>query len=327
MVTLLRCAFLALSPIMCILSNNWLVVWMCLEVRTITFSFIVIIKRRTKEEPEAAMKYFIIQSRASGLLLALFLLKFFIIISRKEKTILRMVLILKIGAIPLHLWLLRVRKSLKWNLLTVLITWQKLAPIYLLLFSRKLIIIIRAIISIIVGTILQYKNNKIRLLIAYSSISNSCWIMIGIVIRTTITIIFISVYFLSVSIINLVFKNKASIKNSRIKKITRIHVIFFFILLLRGIPPTIAFVPKWMLIKEFSTQSMSFFSILFITFTAINFYIYLRLSLKLIINTERKNYHKIKINKIQTLFATIAVFCGILTMNVFCYVWIKDCFW
>jgi len=82
-------------------------------MRTITFTFLVIMKRKSKAEPEAAIKYFIIQSRASGLLLALFLIKFFFIISTKEKTILRMILVLKIGAIPFHLWFLRVRKSLK----------------------------------------------------------------------------------------------------------------------------------------------------------------------------------------------------------------------
>jgi len=223
-----RYTFLILSPILCFLSNNWLVVWVCLELRTLTFTFNVIINRTTKTEPEAAIKYFIIQSSASGLLLALFLLKFFMLMSRKEKVLLRLVLILKIGVIPFHLWFLRVTKTLTWNFLTVLITWQKLAPIYLIIFRNKLLLMVRAMSSMLIGTLLQYKNNRLRILIAYSSISNSCWIMIGLLINTLIITIFVTIYFLSVILINIILKRKTLIKRSVSKKTVGMYTIFFF---------------------------------------------------------------------------------------------------
>jgi len=197
-----------MAPLFCFLSNNWLVIWICLEVSTLTFTFIVIINTQIKLEPEASIKYFIIQSRASALLLALFLLKFFSFLSRKEKIILRIILILKIGVIPFHLWFLRITKTLNWNFLTLLMTWQKVAPIYLILFSNKMILIIRATISMSVGTILQYKNRRLRIMIAYSSIANSCWIITGAVLNVLMIILFISIYFLAVAIINITFKKK-----------------------------------------------------------------------------------------------------------------------
>jgi len=205
-----------MAPLFCFLSNNWLVIWICLEVSTLTFTFIVIINTQIKLEPEASIKYFIIQSRASALLLALFLLKFFSFLSRKEKIILRIILILKIGVIPFHLWFLRITKTLNWNFLTLLMTWQKVAPIYLILFSNKMILIIRATISMSVGTILQYKNRRLRIMIAYSSIANSCWIITGAVLNVLMIILFISIYFLAVAIINITFKKKNPYKKVNI---------------------------------------------------------------------------------------------------------------
>jgi len=202
---LFRYIFLFLAPILCCLSNNWLIIWVCLELRTLAFTFVVIINTKIKVEPEASIKYFIIQSSASGLLLAIFLLKFFVILSNKEKVLLRMILVLKIGAIPFHFWFLRVRKSLNWNFLTLLMTWQKVAPIYLIIFRNKLLLLISAIFSIAIGTLIQYKNNNLRLMMAYSSISNTCWIITGILLNMLIILMFVLIYFLSVSIINFVF--------------------------------------------------------------------------------------------------------------------------
>jgi len=42
------------------------------------------------------------------------------------------------------------------------------------MFASKYFILIRAILSIIIGTVLQYKNIDRKKLIIYSRISNSC---------------------------------------------------------------------------------------------------------------------------------------------------------
>jgi len=123
-------------------------------------------------------------------------------------------------------------------------TWQKVAPIYLIIFSNKLILLLRAILSIVMGTIMQYKNNNLRLLMSYSSISNTCWIVTGVLLNLFIILMFILIYFLSVIVINFIFKTRTLIKSSGFKKTLNLYSVFLFILLLRGIPPTIAFVPK-----------------------------------------------------------------------------------
>jgi len=274
------------------------------------------INTKISVEPEGSIKYFIVQSRASRLLLALFLLKFFVVLSSKEKILLRLILILKIGAIPFHFWFLRVRKSLTWDFLTLLMTWQKVAPIYLIIFSNKLLLITRAVFSILFGTLLQYKNSNLRLIIAYSSISNTCWIIVGILLNVLIMVFFVSIYFLSVGFMNTIFKGKTILKRSNFKNIRGLYIGFFFVLLLRGIPPTIAFIPKWLLIKEFVSNRLSLFSVFALTFTAINFYIYLRFFMRVLMRSENKTFLRLKIDKKLKLTSRLLIFFGILFMSV-----------
>jgi len=181
--------FLILTPLLCFSSMNWIIIWLCLEINTITFSFLIRHTNMQAEGIECGLKYFILQSRASACML--FCIIIFAEKTAKIKMGLPLLLLFKLGIVPIHTWFVLVGSKINWSMLTVLITWQKMIPIYLIIYSLKLLSIARAILSIIFGTILQYKNIKRKSLIIYSRISNSCWIVIAITINIQLIVVFL----------------------------------------------------------------------------------------------------------------------------------------
>jgi len=81
-------------------------------------------------------------------------------------------LIIKIAASPFQEWFVNIRKNIKKYQLTLLITWQKLAPIFLILFQTKYLVIAFVILSIRIGSLLQLNKTNMIEIIRYSSVFN-----------------------------------------------------------------------------------------------------------------------------------------------------------
>ena len=236
----------------------------------------------------------------------------------KIKTGLPILLLFKLGIVPIHTWFVLIGSKMNWSILTILITWQKTIPIYLIIYSLKIIALIRAILSIIIGTILQYKNIKRKRLIIYSRISNSCWIIVAILINIQLILIFCTIYFFSVAIIIQIIKIK-QLKTT--KKRNELIASFLLILILAGIPPSIGFIPKWILFKEFVLNNITTTAFILFFFTTINFYVYLRLFLKTLMKRESNNVIELKNNRFIKFIASFSTIYGIMFLAIFCYAW------
>jgi len=230
-------------------------------------------------------------------------------------------IILKLGLVPIHTWFVTVGSKIKWKILTIMITWQKIIPIYLLMFASKYFILIRAILSIIIGTVLQYKNIDRKKLIIYSRISNSCWILLAALLNLQMTIIFCLIYFSIVIISIIILENKIQTKNEQLKDREEIVLTFITILILAGIPPSVGFFPKWILFKEFLQNNISFVALMIFFFTTVNFYIYLRLFIKVITKKENRNYSNIKMRKKTKVSIISLISFGVVLLSVFCFAW------
>ena len=298
---------------LCFSSRNWLIIWICLEINTITFSFLLRHTNNLSEGIECGLKYFILQSRASACLL--FCVLAFSEKTRKIKVGIPLLLLFKLGIIPVHTWFVLIGKKIKWPLLTTLITWQKTIPIYLITYSIKIPLLVRSILSIVFGTILQYKNNGRKTIIIYSSISNSCWIILSIILNIQLILSFCLIYFSSVFIIIKVIEKK-QLNNSR--KENELTLRFMLILTLAGIPPSLGFLPKWILFKEFVIRNISTIAFILFFFTAINFYVYLRLFTKTLTKKERVNIIKMKTNTAIKFTASFISIFGIVAIAIFC---------
>jgi len=275
---------------LCISRNSWIIVWITLEINTLAFCGILSIPhKKSNKIIECRIKYFIIQSIASSI---------FIIISIQTKTLYNIIiiqnvivitLILKIAASPFQEWFVNIRKTIKKYQLTLIITWQKLAPSFLILFQTKYLLIMFILLSMIIGSLLQLNTTNIIKIIRYSSVFNLGWILIAITIDTKIFLWLRILYWVSVIIIIYLLKNiKINTLNTESKRNITKWILLIVIANLAGIPPLSRFLIKWVLITSMVKLSLVFISTIALIIRAINFFIYLRIIRKqVLINTNK----------------------------------------
>jgi len=160
------------------------------------------------------MKYFVIQSVSSVLLLRR------ITISNSPKLTFTFLiflpllsLLVKIAASPFQEWFVRIAKNSRSYPAFILITWQKLAPVFLLLYQTKGIIWPFLLLSIIIGRVLQIDKISILEILAYSSVFNLSWMIIAITIRNHLMMIFCLIYWSSVLLVIYWMKTSKQKKN------------------------------------------------------------------------------------------------------------------
>lgn len=140
-----------------------------MEINLLGFIILII----SNKDNERALKYFVIQSLGSVVLISSsFLSENFSINS--IQILINLSLLLKLGAAPLHFWLPVIIENLNKYQLTFLLTWQKLAPLYLL-FSLSLIHINMLFIltRLILGAAGSINELRIFMLLTYSSINHT----------------------------------------------------------------------------------------------------------------------------------------------------------
>lgn len=283
--TLIFRSLLALS------SSHWLMVWASLEVNIISFIPLVTISTWSSET-EAAVKYFLFQALGSSLLLLRSFTPFL-------SFLLIFAMIVKLGMAPFHFWFPSVINSVTWPLCLTLSTWQKIAPLTILLStsSSSLMFITLASINALVGGFGGLNQSQIRPLLAYSSIGHIGWI-IGVSIFSPWVRALYFLFYLVHSLILFgyfwVF-NITSLKNfssSSNFSPSTILVISFILLSLGGLPPLAGFIPKWIAISLFTTPFMPLFLILG---SLINIFFYLNITLAALLR-KGHNFSSTKIS-------------------------------
>lgn len=219
-------------------------------------------------------------------------------------------LLTKIGAAPFHFWFPEVMEGLSWINSLILLTWQKIAPIIILIYNINFVLFFFIIIlfSVLIRGILGFNQTRIRKILAYSSINHIGWIISSIFISETTWLYYFLIYriisiniILIFNILNIFYLKQlfSSINNNFILK-------FFFIfnfLSLGGLPPFIGFLPKWLTVENLVQRGFFLLTFLIITLTLITLFYYVRLIFRtLIINIREINYFlKYKFNQFWTL--------------------------
>nr|YP_005255124.1 NADH dehydrogenase subunit 2 [Fergusonina taylori]ADY85991.1 NADH dehydrogenase subunit 2 [Fergusonina taylori] len=172
---------LVMSTLVAISANSWLSAWMGLEINLL--SFIPLVKDNTLMSSEGAMKYFLTQALASSVLLMSL-----IILSMKNSYmnfnlmnsnfLLVSALLTKMGAAPFHFWFPSMIENISWMNSLILMTWQKIAPLFLICnLLLHPIVYMSIILSAIFGAIGGLNQTSLRKLMAYSSINHLSWML------------------------------------------------------------------------------------------------------------------------------------------------------
>ncbi|YP_009048977.1 NADH dehydrogenase subunit 2 (mitochondrion) [Pomacea canaliculata] len=254
-------------------SVHWLGIWAGLEINLIAFIPILVYSKGITSS-ESAVKYFIAQAMGSAFLILGSLIGFspsfswnFMDFSAHSYSIsllmVNLALILKMGAFPLHYWLPSVMAGLQWMSCLILVTWQKVAPVFLMMsffevsymFWFALLMSLVGAGSSMVGGAGGIGQTQVRVLLAYSSIGHLGWIMFSIVFSSMAAKMYFFIYVLiSVGIfLNLWIldaKNMISVKSFNQGFNINIVNILVLLISLAGLPPLLGFVSKMIVVMS-----------------------------------------------------------------------------
>lgn len=89
-------------------------------------------------------------------------------------------LVLKLGIVPLHTWLIRLMEELRWDTIILLASLQKVVPLILLFKSNFTPLLSVLVLSALGGTWGLFGQKRAKLFIAYFSLLRSAWLLLGV---------------------------------------------------------------------------------------------------------------------------------------------------
>nr|YP_010277850.1 NADH dehydrogenase subunit 2 [Turanoclytus namaganensis]UHY95165.1 NADH dehydrogenase subunit 2 [Turanoclytus namaganensis] len=280
---------LLVGTLITISSYSWFSMWLGLEINLL--SMIPLMSNSKNLYPsESALKYFITQALASSIVL----FSIIVMMNLKESApqdsenllmmILNSALLTKVGAAPFHSWFPEVMEGLDWVNCLILLTWQKIAPMIMIMYNMNMTAFFSSIIifSSLISGILGLNQISLRKIMAYSSINHIGW-MIAAMHSQSIWIVYFIVYtIISINIVTIFQQNKIfSIKqlNSILNQSKPLKILFIVnFLSLGGIPPFLGFIPKWLTINSLVNMNFYLISFILIIFTLVTLYFYLRIT-------------------------------------------------
>nr|QIZ12539.1 NADH dehydrogenase subunit 2 [Tonicina zschaui] len=282
-------------------SAHWFGVWIGLEINLI--GFIPIMVQETKsEEVESSVKYFLIQSVGSSLLLLGILLTFFSYGSWSLNSfggylcsnLMLVSLMLKLGMSPFHFWLPSVVGGLSWLCNIILLTWQKVGPLFSMFFFfsiSKEFLLLLIILSSFFGGVGGVNQTSLRGLLAYSSILHLGWVVSCLFLSLEVCFLYFVVYSFLLIMVCLLFifmeiKNNKQFSSVFLwKKEFRVYFCLS-VLSMGGMPPMLGFFMKWFVLMKLSLSSLFFISLFLILGSMVSLYYYLILSFSVILSEE-----------------------------------------
>nr|AZL93178.1 NADH dehydrogenase subunit 2 [Dendrocerus sp. ZJUH_2016009] len=275
------------SIIMNLSSSSWLMTWMLIELNLL--SFIPIMLNQTKlKNNSIMMKYYVIQTFSS--IIMLFSLSFSMIIFINQlKTLMFWSMMMKLGLPPFHNWFINIMKKNSWLICAIISTIQKVIPILILsffMFSNNLMIIILILLMffLLINMSKFFNSSSMKLIMSYSSIINSFWIIITSLFNKFIMILFMSIYFLSTWFIMYIFKMMKikllnNLMNSQLSK--WMYMILMMSMIISAIPPSLMFTMKLMMI--YLNLLNKYILLILIIISSISVIIYFRLFFKIML--------------------------------------------
>nr|ALO76479.1 NADH deshydrogenase subunit 2 [Chapuisia ellenbergeri] len=323
-----------IGTLISISAYSWFNMWIGLEINLL--SIVPLMKSSKNIFPaEASLKYFITQALASTMVLFAVILSLYTSdyipnnLNYWFMMIMNSALLTKLGAAPFHAWFPEVMEGLNWMNNLLLLTWQKLAPMVLIMYNLKMmwLLIFIIVLSSIIGGILGFNQTSLRKIMAYSSINHISWMLASMLNFKLIWFSYFLIYtFISINIIFIFYSLNAfnvtqlffSLNSNKLIKL----LFIFNFLSLGGLPPFLGFFPKWIVINNLILNHFYALSVILIIFTLVTLYFYIRLTFStltismtenLIIFSKINNYTMIFLN----IFTLLSLFLCTSIFNIF----------
>nr|YP_010444564.1 NADH dehydrogenase subunit 2 [Antialcidas floripennae]UTI38474.1 NADH dehydrogenase subunit 2 [Antialcidas floripennae] len=267
-------------------SNNWMTIWLGIELSMMCF--IPIMSNKLKLNSESCIKYFIIQSLSSSIMMM-----GVIVMSMWDwNMIIVMSMLIKLGASPFHTWVVSIIEGMKYYAIFIMLTLMKLAPINMMSYlNQNLNLFIT--LGLIIGSTSGLNQNSMKKVVTYSSIFNMS-LMIASIDSSEIWLSFFLMYTMSLMLLSyLIMKLKLNFINQMIinNYNTTIKMCCWFTFLsMGGFPPFMGFFGKLMVIKFLIGTNELLITFITIMTSLIVMFFYMRtmtMSMTLFFNTPK----------------------------------------
>nr|AGN71460.1 NADH dehydrogenase subunit 2 [Pleurodema thaul] len=285
---------MALGTVTTLSSYHWILAWIGLEINTLAI-IPLMTKTPHPRAIEAATKYFLTQAAASALILFASTLNAWISgewaintpISSAPAILLSIAIAMKLGIAPFHFWLPEVLQGLSLQTGLILSTWQKLAPMALLIqlsqSTNLNLLLILGLLSAMIGGWGGINQTQIRKILAFSSIAHLGWMVAVLKLSPQLTLFNFALYIVMTSTLFLTFmfmntKNIFELSTSWPKAPALTALSLLTLLSLSGLPPLTGFLPKWLIAQEMIKQDLTVFALVILLSTLLSLFFYLRLT-------------------------------------------------
>nr|AHB11736.1 NADH dehydrogenase subunit 2 [Rhinichthys obtusus] len=284
---------LGLGTTLTFASSHWLLAWMGLEINTLAI-IPLMAQHHHPRAVEATTKYFLTQATAAAMILFASTTNAWLTGSWDMNDMSNPIasamviaaLALKIGLAPMHFWMPEVLQGL--DLLTglVLSTWQKLAPLALIIQTAHaidpLLLTTLGLMSALIGGWGGLNQTQLRKILAYSSIAHMGWMIIVLQYAPHLTLLALLVYIFMTSSAFLTLKASSSTKIGTLATVWSKSPVLttaaaLVLLSLGGLPPLTGFMPKWLILQELAKQGLPLLATVMALAALLSLYFYLRL--------------------------------------------------
>nr|YP_003540748.1 NADH dehydrogenase subunit 2 [Pseudoleptodeira latifasciata]ACD77317.1 NADH dehydrogenase subunit 2 [Pseudoleptodeira latifasciata] len=272
---------------------HWLMTWACLEINTLSMTP-MISKPNHPRATEAAAKYFLTQTTASTTLLFAATMnamntsnwEMHLTSQPAATMIITLALMMKMAAAPLHFWLPEVSQGTTTLSTLTILTWQKIAPLTVLLIIHNktniTLMLTSAIMSVIIGGLSGLNQTQLRKLMAFSSITHTGWIMATLTMAPNISILTFTIYTVATMPVFMLLNTTKmmTIKDMGTTWTMSPHLMLMMsitMLSLGGLPPLTGFMPKWLILNKMIYLNMPIEATMMAITSLLSLYVYMRL--------------------------------------------------
>nr|CCI69381.1 NADH dehydrogenase subunit 2 [Metacrangonyx sp. 5 MDMBR-2012] len=286
---------LGVSIVMMVSMNSWFLIWFFIEMNLLSFIPLIMMKK-SKFSVESSLKYFFIQTLSSifiliGVLMLFMNLGFYDYLFIGGLSI-------KLGLAPFHQWVVNIVEGLTWPLIGILLTIQKIGPFmlfnYMYMMSESIIYIIYfvSVSCAMVGALGGLFTSSLRKIMAFSSISHSSWMVLGLLMSVYLWLLYFVFYcFIFFSVLSYLSKFNLSTLNHMFLKMSFFSSLGLSVgaMSMGGLPPLSGFIPKFIFMKEF-IEFYNFFLFVFLLLSVfISLFFYSRVFVLNLIYFTNKN--------------------------------------
>nr|YP_003541000.1 NADH dehydrogenase subunit 2 [Hypsiglena torquata]ACD77463.1 NADH dehydrogenase subunit 2 [Hypsiglena torquata] len=274
-------------------TTHWLMTWACLEINTLSMTPIIS-KPNHPRATEAATKYFLTQTMASTALLFAATMNALntsnwethLTSEPAATTIITLALMMKMAAAPFHFWLPEVSQGTTTLTTLTILTWQKIAPLTILLVTHNktniTLTLISAILSVMIGGLGGLNQTQLRKLMAFSSITHTGWIMATLTMAPNISTLTFIIYTMTTTpaFLSMNLTKMMTIKDMGTMWATSPHMMLILsttLLSLGGLPPLTGFMPKWLILNKMVYLNMTIEATMMAMTSLLSLYVYMRL--------------------------------------------------